>query len=132
MTEKPTIDKVTLVPDQTLTPQEKQGCIAFLTNYEPKIIWEVGQKVTAYLGTKIIELYIRSTDPRTVFIGLLAPDGEIHIAEHQQLGEPPQEQTRTPPPFTPPRTGPTEDPILTVHRLPPGMEIQIKIKSTKE
>ena len=87
MTEKPTIDKVTLVPDQPLTPQEKQGCIAYLTNYEPKIIWEVGQKVTAYVQTKIIELYIRNTDPRTVFIGLLAPEGEIHITPFSSLIE---------------------------------------------
>jgi len=125
MTEKPTIDKVTLVPNQPITIEETQQCITYLHAYEPKIIWEVGQKVTAYIEDKIIPLYIRKTEPRNIFIGYLGEDGEIDIVRHQQLGEPPAQAPPSPAfhkqEFTP---------ILTVHRVPSHVEIEIKIKGT--
>lgn len=130
--EKPTIDKVTLVPDQPLTEQEKQECTAFLLTYEPKITWEVGQKVTAYIDTKIINLYIRSMEPRNLFVGLLAEDGELHIAEHQQIGEPATQDKQTSPPFNTPRMESTGNPILIVYRVPPNTEIQVKIRKISE
>ena len=136
MAEKTPITKVTLVPKQPLTPQEKQDCINFLRNYEPTIHWEVGQKVTAYIGTKIIDLYIRSIDPRTVFFGYLPEEGEIYIEDHQQIGITPtpiiEKQEDKPQAFNQPRMESTRDPILVLHRVPSSMEIHIKIKNTKE
>ncbi len=130
--EKPPITKVTLLPDQPLTPQQKQACVAYLTTYEPKIYWEVGQKVIAYLGTKIINLYIREIDPRTRFFGHLPEDGEIHIVPHKEIGETPtQKQPREVPVVKKPVGESTGDPILTIHRVPPGTEIQITIKREK-
>ena len=142
MTEKPSIEKVTLIPDQPLTPQEKQDCITFLRNYEPKIHWEVGQKVIAYIGTKIITLYIRSIDPRTVFFGYLPEEGEINIEDHKQIGTTPtpitEKQEDKPQAFKQPMRETTEteplkiDPVLIIYRVPPSMEIEIKIKTTKK
>ena len=134
MTEKPTLDKVTLVPDQHLTEQEKEACIHYLISYEPRIIWEVGQKVNAYIETKIINLYIRSIDPRTLFIGTLAEDGVINIVEHQEIGEinTLEDEDGVPPPHTRPRIESAGEPILTVNRVPPNVEIEIKIKKTAE
>lgn len=132
--EKPPIDTVTLIPDQPLTKQEEQQCIYYLDNYEPTIIWEVGQKVTAYIDTKIVNLYIRSIDPRTLFYGTLSDEGEITIAPHQQIGEPPTQEERESdaPQFTKSMTRPSEEPLLTINTVPPGTEIQIKIKTTKK
>ena len=136
MSEKPSITKVTLVPKQPLTPQEKQECIKFLRTYEPTIHWEVGQKVTAYIGTKIIDLYIRSIDPRSVFFGYLPEEGEIYIEDHQQIGAPPvpilEEQEDKPQFFKQPMRE-TESleigPVLVLRRIPPNTEIEIKIKT---
>jgi len=127
MTEKPSIETVTLVPDQPITVEEEQACIAFLHAYEPKIIWEVGQKVVAYIQNKAITLYIRNTEPRNIFMGHLAEDGEIHIAGNQQIGEPPVQASPSPA-FSKQLTEAT--PILTIHRVPPYVEIEIKIKTT--
>lgn len=132
--DKPPLEKVTLVPDQPLTPQEKQACTHFLQTYKPKIHWEVGQKVIAYIDTKIVNLYIREIAPRTRFFGYLPQDGEIHIVKHGQIGETPAPAAREPEEHPAPRSAvkTAGDPLLSVNRVPPGTEIQITIKRTEE
>ena len=82
-----TIDKVELVPNKPLTPEQEKQCTKFLAEHQPPIHWAVGTKVKALADNRIIELYIRRTHPKNVYYGYLTEDGEIHIQPHDQIGE---------------------------------------------
>ena len=87
MTEKPTIDKVELVPSKPLTKEQEEQCIKFLREHEPPINWELGTRVKALADNRIVDLYIRRTHPKTAYHGHLAEDGVIHIQPHDKIGE---------------------------------------------
>ena len=86
MSEK-TIDKVELVPNKPLTPEQEKQCIKFLAEHDPPIYWELGTKVKALAENSIVSLYVRRTHPKNVYYGHLTEDGEIHIQPHDQIGE---------------------------------------------
>lgn len=87
MPEKPPIEKVELVPNKPLTPEQEEQCRQFLYEHDPPIHWELGTRVKALADNRIIELYIRRTHPKNVFYGYLSEGGVIHIQPHDKIGE---------------------------------------------
>jgi len=84
---EPTLQKVELVPNRTLTQEQEQQCLQFLHEHQPPIRWELGTTVKALAENSIISLYVRRTHPKTAYYGCLAEDGEIHIQPHDKIGE---------------------------------------------
>lgn len=87
MSDDPPLDKVELVPNKPLTPEQEKQCTQFLREQNPPIHWQLGTRVKALADGKIVDLYLRRTHPKDAYYGLLKPDGEIHIQPHDSIGE---------------------------------------------
>ena len=87
MSEEPTVDKVELVPNKPLTPDQEEQCRQFLAEHQPPIYWQLGTRVKALADNKIVDLYTRRTHPKDAYYGLLKEGGVIHIQPHDTIGE---------------------------------------------